>query len=85
MTAIGETIAAINALIQQLQHSATAASVAASQAEKARTMAAAVGHTGTVAALGAIQQGIGEIHRAIGPLVVRAQEAINQAKAAEGG
>jgi hypothetical protein len=85
MTAISETIAAINALVQQLQNSATTANAAANQAERARTMAAAVGHNGTVAALIAIQQSIGEIHRGIGPLVGRAQEAIDQAKAAEGG
>jgi hypothetical protein len=85
MTATGDTIAAIQALIQQLQNSAGAANAAAGQAGNGRTVAAALGHTRSVAAFSAVQQNVGEIHRTIGALVGKAQEAIAQTKAIEGG
>lgn len=85
MTAINDTVTAVQALIQQLQQSASAANGAASQAERARAIAATLGHNQSVAGLTAIHHAIGEIHKGIGDLIARAQETISQAKAIEGG
>jgi hypothetical protein len=85
MTATSDIIAAVQALIQQLQQSTAATNVAAVQAEKAQSMAVALGHGQSVLAFGAIQQTLNEVQRGIGPLIDKARTAIEQAKAAEGG
>jgi hypothetical protein len=85
MSATGDTIAAVQAFVQQLQQTATAANAALNQAEHARAMAAALGDARSVAAFTQVHQLISQAHGILSPAVDRAQQAIVRAKAIEGG
>jgi hypothetical protein len=85
LAATGDTITAIQALVDQLEHCTTAAAAAAGQADEGRTMAAALGHTPSVAAFGAVHDSLGEIQTAVAALIDKAQDAINQTQAIEEG
>jgi hypothetical protein len=85
MTATGDTLAAIQAFIQQLQQAATAAKAAANRAEQGRTMAAAVGDARSVAAFTQVHQLITQAHKSIGTTVEQAEQAMTRTKAIEGG
>jgi hypothetical protein len=85
MSATGDTIAAIQHLLEQLRGCVTSAGSAVDKTDQARSAAANLGNERTVAVLDAIGQSLAETHRSIDPLIEKAQQALGQAQAIEDG
>jgi hypothetical protein len=85
MSATGDTIAAVQSFIRLLQEAAASANAAASQAEKSRAMAGALGDARSVAAFTQVHELLVLARRALGPAVERADQAIARTKSIEGG
>jgi hypothetical protein len=73
VTATSDTIAAIQALVQQLQHAAGSAATAGHQAEQGRVMATQLGHSRSVASFAQIHQLLGQVHKTIGIAIAQAE------------
>jgi hypothetical protein len=85
MSAATETIAAIQALMQQLHAATTTADAAVGQAEQARQLAGALGDARSVAAFAQVHELLAEARQALQPVVERADQAMSRVKAIEGG
>jgi cell fate (sporulation/competence/biofilm development) regulator YlbF (YheA/YmcA/DUF963 family) len=85
MSAIEETIAAIQALIQQLQQSGGTAGNAANKAEQGRALATSVGAQVSIRQFAQLQDGLGQVQGQIGALTERVRQLLTQAKTIHGG
>jgi methyl-accepting chemotaxis protein len=85
MSAIEETIAAIQALIQQLQQSASTAGNAAKSAEQGRGLATSVGAQTSIQQFTQLQDGLNQVQGQIGALTERVRQLLTQAKVIHGG
>jgi len=85
VSATGDTIAAIQAFIQQLQQAATAAKAAISQAEQGRAKATGVGDARSITTFTQVHQLLSEAHRSVGATIGQAERAMTWTKAMQDG
>jgi len=85
MTATDDTITAIHALVQQLRAADSGAKSAAAQAEKAQSMAGALGDSRSVAMFILVRELIEQTRNAVGTAVAGAENAMTRAKAIASG
>jgi methyl-accepting chemotaxis protein len=85
MTAIEETIAAVQALIQQLQQSAATAGTAARSAQQGQARAAQLGTQVSIHRFAQLHSGLNGVQSQIGALTDRVKQLLTLSKAIHGG
>jgi hypothetical protein len=85
MSAIDEVIAALQAVIDELNDTSNAASGANSKADEAVTQAVALGATGAVAGLTAVKDNIDKLSQQVHATIDIANDTIDQARAVADG
>jgi len=85
MSAIDEVIAALQAVIDELNDTTNAASGAATKTDEAVTQAVALGATGAVAGLTAVKDSIDKLTQQVHATIDIANDTISQARAVADG
>jgi hypothetical protein len=85
MSAIDEVIAALQAVIDELNDTTNAAGAASAKADEAVTQAVALGTTATVAGLTAVKDSIDKLTQQVYATIDIANDTINQARAVADG
>jgi len=85
MSAVEDTIKAIQALLQQLQQSGSAAGSAVNSAEESRTRAVQLGSQASVAQLSQLHEHLGAVRTQLGGLTERVGYLLTMAKAIHDG
>ena len=85
MSAIDEVIAALQAVIDELNDTTNAANGAATKTDEAVTQAVALGATGAVAGLSMVKDSIDKLTQQVHATIDIANDTINQARAVADG